>query len=98
MTFLTFEHGDGTRLEIVSENAEHARRVRACLHACQGIETKELERGIIAEMRRALDTVLPLLQMARDQEQAKLGPSAGPVGAIQTPPISPSQGASRGNS
>lgn len=69
MTFLTFEHGDGTRLDIVSDDAEHARRVRACLHACQGISTIELERGIIAEMRGALDVVLPLLERLRAREQ-----------------------------
>ena len=44
------------------ENQELARRVSACVEACAGISTEELESGIIQDMRRLLSQVIPLLQ------------------------------------
>ncbi|MEX1231974.1 MAG: hypothetical protein WEB58_17145 [Planctomycetaceae bacterium] len=44
------------------ENQEIARRVSACVEACEGISTEELENGIIQDMRRVLSQVVPLLQ------------------------------------
>lgn len=41
---------------------ELARRIHACFIACEGIATEELERGIIADMRRVIAGVQPLLQ------------------------------------
>jgi hypothetical protein len=41
---------------------ELARRIYACFIACEGIATEELERGIIADMRRVIAGVQPLLQ------------------------------------
>ena len=43
-------------------NRELARRVKACLNACEGIATEELERGLIADMCRVLTQVAPLLE------------------------------------
>lgn len=48
------------------ENREHVRRIHACVEACEGISTEELEGGIIQDMRRALDQVVPLLETRRD--------------------------------
>uniref|UniRef100_A0A7C2K0M4 Uncharacterized protein n=1 Tax=Schlesneria paludicola TaxID=360056 RepID=A0A7C2K0M4_9PLAN len=43
-------------------NRELARRIKACLNACEGIATEELERGIISDMCRVLTQVVPLLE------------------------------------
>jgi hypothetical protein len=50
-------HGDDTR-----ENREIVRRIHACVSACEGISTEELEKGIVADMRRVIAQVVPLLQ------------------------------------
>lgn len=50
-------HGDDT-----PENRELVRRIHACVNACEGISTEELENGIIQDMCRALQQVIPLLQ------------------------------------
>jgi len=44
------------------ENREIVRRIHACLNACEGISTEELEQGIIADMCRVMGQVVPLLQ------------------------------------
>jgi|GEM_PF-3278493 len=41
------------------------RRIRACVTACEGISTAELEGGVIQEMQRALVRVVPLLEEAQ---------------------------------
>jgi len=46
-------------------NDESLRRVQACLIACEGITTEDLESGIIQEMRQTLKDVVPLLQSLR---------------------------------
>ena len=43
-------------------NRELARRLRACFFACEGIATEELEQGVVADMRRVIGEVLPVLQ------------------------------------
>jgi hypothetical protein len=43
-------------------NREQARRIKACLAACEGIATEELERGLIADMARVLTQVVPMLE------------------------------------
>ncbi len=48
--------------EDTEENRELVRRVHACVNACQGISTEELEQGIIADMRRVLAEVIPVLE------------------------------------
>ena len=50
-------HGEDTE-----ENREIVRRIHACVNACDGISTEELEKGIIADMRRVLAQVVPVLE------------------------------------
>lgn len=44
------------------ETREIVRRIHACVSACEGISTDELERGIVADMRRVIAEVAPVLQ------------------------------------
>lgn len=48
--------------EDTPENQEMARRVVACVNACDGITTEELESGIISDMRQVIAQAAPLLQ------------------------------------
>ncbi len=48
--------------EDIPENREIVRRIHACVDACDGITTEELEKGIIQDMRRALAQVVPTLE------------------------------------
>ena len=50
-------HGEET-----PENQEIARRIHACVTACESLSTEELERGIIQDMQRVLAEVVPVLQ------------------------------------
>ncbi|MDX1966144.1 MAG: hypothetical protein SFV23_03130 [Planctomycetaceae bacterium] len=52
------------------ESRELARRVKACINACDGISTAELEQGIIADMCRVLGQVVPLLEAQSRQRNA----------------------------
>lgn len=54
-------HGEDT-----PENREIVRRIHACVNACEGISTEELENGIIQDMRRVIAQVAPLLESQRD--------------------------------
>ena len=44
------------------ETREIVRRIHACVSACEGISTDELELGIVADMRRVIAEVVPVLQ------------------------------------
>ena len=48
--------------EDTPENREIVRRIHACVNACDGLSTAELERGIITDMCRVMGQVVPLLQ------------------------------------
>lgn len=48
--------------EDTPENQELVRRVVACVNACDGITTEELEGGIINDMRRVIAQTAPILQ------------------------------------
>lgn len=50
-------HGEDT-----PENREIVRRIHACVAACEGISTEELEEGIILQMRQVIAGVVPLLK------------------------------------
>jgi hypothetical protein len=50
-------HGEET-----ADNQEIVRRIHACVTACEGLSTEELERGIIQDMQRVLAEVVPVLQ------------------------------------
>ena len=60
-------HGEDTE-----ENRELVRRIHACVNACEGISTDELESGIIQDLRNALADVIPLL---KDQQASPAQPS-----------------------
>jgi hypothetical protein len=57
--------------EDLASNREIVRRIQACVNACEGLSTEELERGIIADMRRVLTDVVPLLQKQGEKQPAK---------------------------
>jgi len=44
------------------ENIALARRIRACVNACEGISTEELEAGIVGDMWQVIADVVPVLQ------------------------------------
>ena len=44
------------------ETREIVRRIHACVTACEGISTEELEQGIVADMRRVIAEVAPVLR------------------------------------
>ena len=50
--------------EDLGSNREIVRRIQACVNACEGLSTEELEKGIIGDMRRVLAEIVPVL---RDQ-------------------------------
>ncbi|MEX0704505.1 MAG: hypothetical protein WD069_20555 [Planctomycetales bacterium] len=60
-------HADDT-----PENRDLARRVLACVNACEGISTQELEQGIVADMRRVIAGVAPLLREKRDDLERQM--------------------------
>lgn len=49
-------HGEDT-----PENREIARRVRACVNACESFSTDDLEAGILTQMLAVIREVRPLL-------------------------------------
>jgi|GEM_PF-1765651 hypothetical protein len=49
-------HGEDTL-----ENREMVRRIHACVNACDGISTEELEQGIVQDMQRVIAEVAPVL-------------------------------------
>lgn len=51
-------HGEDT-----PQNRDIVRRIHACVQACEGISTEELERGIVQDMQRVLAQVVPLLEL-----------------------------------
>ena len=58
---------DGELLgEDTPENREQARRLRACVNACEGLSTDDLEAGIVTQMLEIVRSVGPLLKPADD--------------------------------
>ena len=47
--------------EDTADNREIVRRIHACVNACEGISTEELEKGIVRDMQRVIGEVVPLL-------------------------------------
>ena len=46
-------------------NRELVRRIHACVQACEGLTTEELENGVIKDMQRVITMVIPILQDLR---------------------------------
>lgn len=55
-------HGEDTL-----ENREIVRRIHACVSACEGISTEELEQGIVQDMRQVIAQVAPILHEKNEQ-------------------------------
>ncbi|GAB4147787.1 MAG: hypothetical protein Tsb009_21150 [Planctomycetaceae bacterium] len=66
--------------EDTASNREIVRRIHACVNACEGISTEELESGIIADMRRVIAELVPVLQNQQKNQPAKS--SASPARKI----------------
>ncbi len=49
------------------ENHELARRIRACINACAGLKTEDLEAGLIQDLCQTVMKIAPLL-IAQDRE------------------------------
>jgi hypothetical protein len=49
------------------ENREIVRRIHACVSACDGISTEELEQGIVQDMRQVIAQVAPILHEKNQQ-------------------------------
>jgi len=47
-----------------AENRELARRVTACVNACAGFTTDDLEAGILEDIRRVIEQLAPLASQA----------------------------------
>lgn len=52
------------------QNRELVRRIHACVAACEGISTEELEQGVVADMRRVITDVLPVLRSRHGRPEA----------------------------
>ncbi len=55
------------------QDAQMLRRIQACVDACDGISTEELEEGVVQDMQRVLRDVAPIIaEWSREQhtEQA----------------------------
>ncbi|HUG90480.1 MAG TPA: hypothetical protein VML55_06585 [Planctomycetaceae bacterium] len=48
--------------EDTAASREIVRRIHACVSACEDISTEELEAGIVADMRRVIAQVVPVLE------------------------------------
>lgn len=62
------------------DNREVVRRIHACVAACEGISTDQLEKGIIRDMQRAISEIAPLLAKAGSgprRHAVSTEPSAG---------------------
>ncbi|MEM7810125.1 MAG: hypothetical protein AAF532_01425 [Planctomycetota bacterium] len=51
-------------------NRELVRRIKACVNACEGLSTEQLEDGIVEQMRAVIGRVAPLLEKAAGGEEA----------------------------
>lgn len=75
------------------ESREVARRIHACVNACDGISTEELENGIILDMRRVISQVVPLLEqkVGVPQQQTDSVPETPAVKQQTAPNLAPMQ-------
>ncbi len=51
------------------QDAAMLRRIQACVDACEGISTEELEDGVVQDMQRVLREVAPIIaEWSREQQ------------------------------
>jgi len=54
---------------VQAQDAEMLRRIQACVDACEGISTQELEEGVVQDMQRVLREVAPIIaEWSREQQ------------------------------
>jgi len=70
-------YGDNT-----PENQDIVRRIHACVNACEGISTEELEHGIIGDMAQAISQIVPLLEA---EKPSLVGTPNTVATAVQSP-------------
>src|SRR5690606_26960139 len=68
--------------EDTPENRDLARRLLACVNACAGISTDDLENGVVADMRRVIENVAPLLRDKRGELERRVHPGDETRGAV----------------
>jgi hypothetical protein len=63
-------------------NRDLVRRIHACVSACEGISTEELESGIVQDMQRVIAQVIPVLkgQNRTERSTSELQSMARPTG------------------
>lgn len=84
-------HGQDT-----PENREIVKRIHACVNACDGISTEQLERGVVRDMQQVIAQVAPLLeQSAAEQDVAELPMVDAPETSVKAPIMINSQNAVR---
>ena len=57
--------------EDTAANRETVRRIRACVNACEGLTTADLENGIVVQMTRLVSELTPLINAASGSPLAK---------------------------
>lgn len=55
-------------------NRDLSRRLLACVNACAGISTEDLESGVVADMRRVIENVAPLLRDKHGELERRVHP------------------------
>lgn len=53
--------------EDTAENRELVRRIRACVNACEGLTTADLEQGIVSQMTTLVSQLAPIIARERSQ-------------------------------
>jgi len=53
------------------QDAAMLRRIQACVDACEGISTDELEQGVVQDMQRVLREVAPIIEQWSKEQQVE---------------------------
>ena len=59
------------------QDAQMLRRIQACVDACEGISTEELEQGVVQDMQRVLREVAPIIAEWSREQRANSGAPMG---------------------
>lgn len=70
--------------EDTEENREIVRRIHACVNACEGISTEELEKGILQDMQRVIAQAVPLLAEKKDSLEQRIQQHAAEQSTTQS--------------
>jgi hypothetical protein len=62
-------HQQFSEMPTPAQDAQMLRRIQACVDACDGISTEELEEGVVKDMQRVLREVAPIIaEWSREQQ------------------------------